>query len=669
MTATLRPTIKGRSKEMSLYRLKLRAQGALGFISMLLFSAMAFAETEDITAIPFESLVKTEIITATKIGQQISNAPSAVSIITAEDIEKFGYRTMADIISSLRGLYTTYDRTYTYMGGRGFGRTGDYAGRVMLLIDGYQANDNLYNSAYLGNDGLLDVELIDRVEYVSGPGGTTYGNGAFYGIINVITKKGADIHGLQAGASVGSFGTQKQRLTYGKTLDNGLQVLLSTSRLSSDGQTLFYPEFDTADNNHGRAQHLDDERNRRYFGKLMFGAWTLSGAFVNRQKSDPTAQYGADFNLSPNWVRDRNGYIDLRFDDDISNTLKATFRSYYGHYQYQSLTPYSGEISSEKDLGKWWGAEAKFTNTSHAQHKLLYGMEYRNDFHQDFRVAQTSSSNTQYLISGYLQDEYHWQDDIKLNIGARYDYGDKNASYLSPRLAAIYALNAETDLKISYASAFRRPNAYEKYYAAPDAQEPNQSLKIETVNATEAVIETRPDTQTRILCSLFHYDTHHTISASEINHTGVIQYVNLGETTTRGADFELDHAWKSGQRLRTSYAWHRSEDSNGKWQINSPEHLFKTNLSIPLLINKVHLGIESQTFGPRLTEDRNKIGGYSVVNVTVSALHLMQNVRISATVRNLFNQDYAIAASAFNTQDTIPQDGRNFWLQMVYQWP
>ncbi len=638
-------------------------------VTTLFACTSVFSAPADVTDIPFESLMQTEIITASKIGQQISNAPSAVSSVTAEDIRRFGYRSLADIIGSMRGLYTTNDRTYTYMGGRGFGRTGDYAGRVMLLIDGYQANDNLYNAAYLGNDGLLDAELIDRVEYVSGPGGVTYGNGAFYGIINVITKKGNDVNGLQTGLDAGSFGSQKERITYGKTLDNGLNVLLSASRLGSDGQTHYYPEFDSPATSNGRSRNLDDERNRRFFGKLIFDKWTLTGAFVSRRKSDPTAQFGADFNISPNWMQDSNGFVDLKYDEDISERHKVSYRSYYGQYQYRSRAVYSGDFYSERNLGRWWGTEAKFTNTSFANHKLLYGVEYRNDYQQDFYLPDTSLEHSQYLLSGYAQDEYQWLNNLRLNIGARYDYGGKNATFVSPRLAAIYSANEETDVKVSYASAFRRPNAYEKYYSDPTFLMPNQNLRKETVTATEVVIENRPDSQTKIQNSFFYYTTHNLIATGEIAGTGILQYGNLDDAATRGADIELDHIWKSGMHLKTSYAWQYAENSNGQWQANSPKHLFKSNFSMPLLSNKVFLGVELQSFGRRLTEQRNEIGGYSLMNVSISSTSLIPHVNLSATVRNIFDRDYAIVASSFNTQETILQDGRNIWVQMVYLWP
>jgi iron complex outermembrane receptor protein len=99
----------------------------------------------DLTGLPFEQLLGMEVVTAAKIARQVSDEPSAVSVVTADDIRAYGYRSLADILNSMRGLYTTYDRAFQYLGGRGFGRPGDFAGRILLMIDGYATNENIYN--------------------------------------------------------------------------------------------------------------------------------------------------------------------------------------------------------------------------------------------------------------------------------------------------------------------------------------------------------------------------------------------------------------------------------------------------------------------------------------------------------------------------------------------
>ncbi len=116
---------------------------------------------------------------ASKYEQKVSEAPSSISIVTAEDIKKYGYRTLADILRSVRSFYISYDRSYSYAGARGFGRPGDYNSRILVLIDGHRSNDNVYDGALLGTEGVIDVDLIDRVEIIRGPGSSLYGSNAF----------------------------------------------------------------------------------------------------------------------------------------------------------------------------------------------------------------------------------------------------------------------------------------------------------------------------------------------------------------------------------------------------------------------------------------------------------------------------------------------------------
>ena len=91
-----------------------------------------------------EDLMAVEVGTvfgAARREQRVTEAPSSVTIVTAEDIRTFGWRTLADALSSVRGFYVTNDRNYTYVGVRGFGRPSDYNNRVLVLVNGHRYND------------------------------------------------------------------------------------------------------------------------------------------------------------------------------------------------------------------------------------------------------------------------------------------------------------------------------------------------------------------------------------------------------------------------------------------------------------------------------------------------------------------------------------------------
>ena len=88
--------------------------------------------SEDLKRMTIEELMEVEVTTvygASKYEQKTTEAPSSVTVITSDEIRKYGYRSLADILKSVRGFYVTNDRNYSYVGVRGFGRPSDYNSR------------------------------------------------------------------------------------------------------------------------------------------------------------------------------------------------------------------------------------------------------------------------------------------------------------------------------------------------------------------------------------------------------------------------------------------------------------------------------------------------------------------------------------------------------------
>lgn len=249
---------------------------------LLLSPVSAYPKAADLTQMSLEELMKLQISTvqaASKYEQKTTEAPSRITIITSDQIKKYGYRTLADILRSVGGFYVSYDRNYTYLGVRGFSRPGDYNSRILLLIDGHRINDNLYDTAAIGTEFILDIDLIDKVEIVRGPSSSIYGSNALFGVINVITKKGRSLNGLETSGEVGGFRTLKGRLSYGDQFQNGMELLLSGTAWGSEGATsLYYPEYADPATNNGYAENRDGDRSYSLFSSVSFGDLTLQGA-------------------------------------------------------------------------------------------------------------------------------------------------------------------------------------------------------------------------------------------------------------------------------------------------------------------------------------------------------------------------------------------------------
>ena len=91
-----------------------------------------------------------QVFGASERLQPVTEAPASVSFITAEEIARYGYRTLADILRGVRGMYVTDDRNFSLIGTRGFAKPGDYNSRILLLVNGHRVNDNVFGQAEIG---------------------------------------------------------------------------------------------------------------------------------------------------------------------------------------------------------------------------------------------------------------------------------------------------------------------------------------------------------------------------------------------------------------------------------------------------------------------------------------------------------------------------------------
>ena len=651
---------------------------ALITVSLLLSTGQAQAEAgkasnpSNLITLPLEQLLDMDVAPASKIARQITDAPSAVSIVTSDDIRAYGYRTLADIFNSLPGLYTPYDGSVLTMGGRGFGRPGDYTGRVLLMIDGYATNDGLYDEAYIGNDGLLDVELIERVEYVPGSGSVIYGNNAFFGIINIITKNGSDFNGTQVAGEVASHGGKKGRVTYGRQLDNGANVLLSLSILNNDGRNYYYPAFNNNASgqnpnfatNHGVASNLDFDRAPRVFGKVEFEGWTAEGGYVSRKHDNPTGNYGSLFNALT-WDWDTNGYLSLKNDSVLSPKLKASSQLYYGYYLDRTAITYPAiGFAHEHNRAQWAGGDVKFVGDWFDHQKLVFGAEYRHDFEISFHNNFGASQFSRTVASLYGQDEISLTDQLKFNAGGRYDQSSSTGGHLSPRVALIYNPFLQTTIMASYGSIYRQPSAYEQFYHDATAIS-NPNLGPEYVTTTELVVQQQFSRNMRLSGSLYHYQARDLITNVTLP-SGMTGNINAGKSHTNGLELSLERIWDNGVRLHASYAHQIAISPQGVDMVNSPDDLGKFNLSFPMLQNSVRTGFELQATSSSVTELRNTAAGHTIANLTFSSDKSYNGFRAAFSVRNLFDRQYVTVAPAYMVQDTLPMEGRNVWLEVDY---
>lgn len=286
---------------------------------------------------------------ATKYEQKTTEAPSSVTVITATEVKRYGHRTLADILQSVQGFHVSNDRNYSFLGARGI-NFGDFNSRVLVLIDGHRINNNLTDGAYIDTAFPLDVDLIDRVEIIRGPGSVLYGNNAFFGVINVITRQGNQVDGGELSGEYAEFDTYKGRATFGKAFTNGVhraQLLLSGTLYDSAGpDRLFYKEFNTPEQNNGIARSLDNDAFGSFFGSLNYRDFTLEGAFSSREKGNPTAQHITTFNDPRLRTTDERSYASLKYAHSFPDAVDVTAQVYYDRYDFEIGYPQGDPVAS-----------------------------------------------------------------------------------------------------------------------------------------------------------------------------------------------------------------------------------------------------------------------------------------------------------------------------------
>jgi len=638
----------------------------------LLFCApFARASAQDSTQVALhglDTLLNAPVSTASKYAQNVREVAGSVTIVTAEDIRRFGYRTLTDVLQSMAGVYVSNQRSLESFGIRGFGRPTDYNNRVLLLINGHSFIEGTWGMALLGESLALNLAGVERIELIRGPSSGLYGTGAMFAVINIISKEGVTMSGVQVDAEAGSLGRKSAGVVAGAALGKRGAVSVSAMHEYMDGNArLFFPAYDDPTTNNGTAENLDWIRRTGVQFSGTLGSISLRASHSYRRRSDPTGAYGIRFN-APNHIMDQFRFVELAKVSELSPTKRLASRAYYDDIRYAGTFPLpTGGDFHQSSANRVLGAEASLRWDLAARDRLTVGGEYRR-----YLESMLSSADDPALLVGepfsvasvYLQNEFQLLPNLTLLAGIRHDQHQIAGGATTPRGAILYDPWKGTTFKLMYGEAYRPPTFYESAFKSASI---SGELGPEKLQMYEAIWLQSLGKGFALNSSLFYYHVQHLIDA-----VSLFEYINLADVEAKGVEVSLDARPTQGTHGYLNYTFQHAHQS-GSQMTNSPSQMVKTGLGADLF-RVTTAAVELRYESSRITPQGTTTDGFVIANSNLTYRPFADRLRgnsmlggfeVGLHVDNLFNARYANPGSIEHLQSSIEQNGRTFIVRLT----
>ncbi|KYF95923.1 TonB-dependent receptor [Sorangium cellulosum] len=465
-----------------------------------------------------------EVEAASRSTEAVEDAPGSVTIIPGQELRAMGYPTIAEALRGTRGVFTTYDGVYTFAGVRGINLPGDFGNRMLTLLNGHSMNDNWVNLSYFDHIARTDLEDVERIEIVRGPGSVLYGTGAFSGVVNVVTKGRPTASSVGFGVGASDNGFIRGRVSGQVPLGRDSGFWLSAAAGRSLGPDYYFEEY----RNHPSTPLFDgysrgdDQFNVGTFqGRLWLKSFSAQAYLNSRWKTVPngvaTTQLGGNNGGNKTTYRDTRGFIEAslapRFGDKLATLTRASFNWYNfrDHLYYDTGSEFMPrgfhKIEDQEDFNGLWllaeqrvefspinqlkitaGAEAQlhFQATQKGRNEVcdgtgcsrfvylplpdLSGLDRDDPEYEEKRNAELlrqdrEDRNPYQIYAGYALVDITPSERLRISAGSRFDYYSTFGEIVpSPRVALIAKPYEQGNLKITGGRAFRAPSIQEMFY-------------------------------------------------------------------------------------------------------------------------------------------------------------------------------------------------------------
>ena len=425
----------------------------LSLWSALLFAANVCAAdppSGNLADLSLEELGNIVVTTVSKRAERLSDAAAAVYVITAEDIRRSGVRSLAEALRLAPNLQVAQVSAYGYaISARGFNNSA--ANKLLVLIDGRSVYNPLFSGVFWDVQNPM-LEDIERIEVVSGPGGTLWGTNAVNGVINVITRSSKNTQGtLLAGG--------------GGTRDSGV-VLRYGGAAEADGYYRVYGTYFDRDNSKTESGEAKDDA--RYMSQGGFRTDWNRGA--DQLMVQGNVYGGAEGQPVPGSVvitgvsvplgaislsgGNLNGRWEHLLDDGSSFSLQA----YYDRND-RTVPPIFTEKLDIVDL------QFQHSIKPIGIHSAIWGAEYRRSSDRVVNgvlIAILPATVHQQWTSLFAQDEIMLRDDLRLTVGARLERNDYTGNEFLPTVRIAWKVAPEHLLWAAATRTVRAPSRLDR---------------------------------------------------------------------------------------------------------------------------------------------------------------------------------------------------------------
>ena len=632
------------------------------------------------------------VVGAAKREQSLGNVASAVTVISADRIRRFGYRTVSEAISGVAGVYIQDTRLTQQVGIRGLQIPGGFNSRLLVLVDGASVNEAWGAFGGVGFDAMVSIDDIARIEVIRGPVSSLYGTNAFFGIINIVTRGAAE--GSRAWGKVGIHSINGEVVTAGFAA-GGVDDQLRGSVLAMNriGESLAVSELgpmaleaDGADTvlvalvgSYGRSfGQLRAFRSRRESPFAPYDADPALDAGFTLFNYQMLAEGGHTRQVGDKFTLGMRGYGTLyRYADEILSAPDDLFRDYGDAATIGAEVRGRYDVLDEGRLGVTTGIEANYNKTesrAFTEGDEANGVTIPVDFSTQGIYAELDSQITPWLaVTGGARFDNH----SVVNEGQR----------LSPRAAVFLAKPEQVGVKLLYAEGFRNPSMFEGFFDDGRDFAANAAIKPEVIRSFEAVVWGKYQGLSA-RASAFLWDARDVIEQRPFEMTNLLQFQNVGRYITYGVEAEASYRNAQGwygfggvtvNRIGTEIA---GELEYGV-VVNAPKLIAAAGASTPKLLGYAHVSAELQIIGER--ETRPAADGTPSPNSPqwygLNACVFVPNLRgfdVTVGGRNLIGERDLMPAPDdydrfpdMNTTITVPRipgEGRELYVKIGYSY-